>query len=60
MGDWMHNLPIGWMALVVFAITYLVTGAILGITSVLAKGERVRILKGILPLCCHPLGLFSA
>ena len=57
MGDWIHNLPIGWMALVIFAITYLVTGAILAITSALAKGERIRIFKGISPALLSPIGI---
>lgn len=56
MNDWMHNLPIGWMALVVFAITYLVTGGILAIVFGLAKGERARIFLGVSPALLSPMG----
>lgn len=57
MGDWMHNLPVGWMALVVFAITYLVAGGILAVIFVLAKGERARIFTGVSPAMLSPLGV---
>ena len=40
MSDWLHNLPVVWMALVVFGFTYLVTAAIHVVVRVLAVGER--------------------
>jgi hypothetical protein len=30
MSDWLHNLPILWMTLIVFGLTYLITAAIQG------------------------------
>ena len=57
MGDWMHDLPIGWMALVVFALTYLVAGGILAITFSLARGERARVFTGVSPAMLSPLGV---
>lgn len=58
MSDWIHNLPIGWMAVAVFAITYLVSGAILGITWVLARNDRMRhAFKGVSPAFLSPLGV---
>jgi hypothetical protein len=57
MGDWMHDLPIGWMALVVFTLTYLVAGAILAITFSLARGERARVFSGVSPAMLSPLGV---
>src|SRR5262245_9461197 len=64
MSDWLHNLPILWMALVVFGFTYLLTAAIQGLVAVLAKGERARAFKAISPGLLSPLaiifGLFVA
>jgi hypothetical protein len=57
MGDWVHNLPIWAMALVVFALTYLVACGILAIVLALAKGERVRIFIGVSPALLSPLGI---
>lgn len=57
MGDWMHNLPTGWMALVVFAITYLVATGILAIIFAIAKGTRARIFKDVSPAMLSPLGV---
>jgi hypothetical protein len=40
MNEWLHNLPLWWMAVVIFTIVYLAAGAILAIIMLLAKGER--------------------
>ena len=48
MNEWLHNLPVWWMTLVVFATTYLAAGVIFAIVMALAKGERVRFQK-----CVH-------
>ena len=42
MSDWLHSLPVAWMALVVFGLTYLVAAAIYAVVTVLAVGEPVR------------------
>jgi hypothetical protein len=47
MSDWLHNLPVVWMALVVFGVTYLVAAAIYAVVMVLAVGERARSFKAI-------------
>jgi len=39
MSDWLHDLPIAWMALVVLGGVTLVTGAIYAVVMALAKGE---------------------
>jgi hypothetical protein len=57
MSDWLHNLPIVWMALVVFGFTYLVTAAIYEAVTVLAVGERARSFKAISPGMLPPLGI---
>jgi len=59
MGDWLHNLPVRWMALVIFAIVYLATGVILAIIFLLATGERTHVFKRVSPGLLSPWGLFS-
>ena len=57
MSDWLHNLPVVWMALVVFGFTYLVTAAIHVVVLVLAVGERARSFKAVSPGMLPPLGI---
>jgi hypothetical protein len=57
MSDWLHNLPVVWMALVVFGFTYLVTAAIHVVVRVLAVGERARSFKAVSPGMLPPLGI---
>jgi len=60
MGDWLHNLPVRWMALVIFAIVYLATGVILAIIFLLARGERAHVFKRVSPGLLSPLGAIFA
>jgi hypothetical protein len=57
MNEWLHNLPILWMALVVFGFTYLVAAAIHLIVSLLAVGERARSFKAVSAGMLSPLGV---
>ena len=57
MSDWIHALPVGWMAVVVLGFTYLVTGAIYSLVMTLATGERARAFKGVSPGLLPPLGI---
>ena len=57
MSDWLHNLPVLWMALLVFGLTYLVTAAIYAVITVFAVGERARSFKAISPGLLPPLGI---
>jgi hypothetical protein len=57
MSDWLHNLPVVWMALVVFGVTYLVAAAIHAVVTVLAVGERARSFKAVSPGMLPPLGI---
>ncbi len=57
MSDWLHNLPVAWMALVVFDLTYLVAAAIYAVVTVLAVGERARSFKAVSPGMLPPLGI---
>jgi len=60
MSDWLHNLPVVWMTLVVFGFTYLVAAAIYALVNVLAVGERARSFKVISPGLLPPLGIIFA
>lgn len=55
--DWLQNLPVAWMALVVFGGTYLSAGVIYWVVTTLAVGERARAFKGISPGMLPPLGI---
>ena len=57
MSDWLHNLPVAWMALVVFGGTYLVAGSIYVAVNLLAIGERARAFKAVSPGILSPLGI---
>src|SRR5436305_3257533 len=60
MNDWLHNLPIVWMGLLVFGLTGLVTAAIYGAVNVLSVGERARSFKAVSPGLLPPLGILFA
>jgi hypothetical protein len=43
MNNWVHNLPITWMALVIFGVTYFVAATTYAVVAMLAVGERALI-----------------
>jgi hypothetical protein len=45
MSDWLLNLPVAWMALVVVVATYLIAGGVYLIVTKLAVNERARAFK---------------
>jgi hypothetical protein len=57
MADWLHDLPVVWMGVVIFAGTYALAAAIYGIVIGLAVGERARAFKAISPGLLSPLGI---
>ena len=57
MSDWLHNLPVPWMALVVFGLTYLMAAVIFTLVTALAVGERARAFKAVSPGMLPPLGI---
>jgi hypothetical protein len=57
MSDWLHALPVVWMAAVIFAVTSVVTAAIYWLVVRLAVGERVKGFKGVSPGLLPPLGI---
>jgi hypothetical protein len=57
MADWLHELPVIWMTVVIFAGTYAMAAAIYGIVVGLAAGERGRAFKAVSPGMLPPLGI---
>jgi hypothetical protein len=57
MSNWLHNLPVIWMAILVFGFMYLVTAGIYAVITVFAVGERARSFKAISPGLLSPLGI---
>ncbi len=57
MGDWLFNLPIGWMALLIFGATYGVAAAVYLIVTRLAVDARGRAFKALSPGMLPPLGI---
>jgi hypothetical protein len=53
----LHNLPLAWMALLVFAVTYLLAAAIYAVVTLLSVGERARSFKAVSPGLLPPLGI---
>jgi hypothetical protein len=64
MSDWLHNLPVPWMALVIFGFTYVLTALIYAIVAKLAAGGWGKSFKsisvGMLPSLGIIFGLFVA
>jgi len=60
MNDWLHNLPLVWMALLVFGLTYVVAAAIYALVSVLSMGERARSFKAVSAGLLSPLAIIFA
>jgi Protein of unknown function (DUF4239) len=58
MSDWLHELPLLWMAVAVFGVTYLATAAIYVIVTRL--GKRVRAFKVVSPSILSPIGVLFA
>ena len=55
--DWLLNLPVVWMSLVVFGGTYVAAGVIYCIVKALAVGERARAFKAVSAGLLPPLGI---
>lgn len=57
MNDWLHELPILWMGVIVFGVTYLVTAAIYVAVYRFAGGKRAHWLKGSSAGMLPPVGI---
>src|SRR5215831_5435002 len=55
--DWLLNLPVAWMAFIIFGGTYLAAALIQWIVKSLAVGERAKAFKSISPGLLPPLGI---
>src|SRR5215471_5703893 len=60
MSNWLHSLPVLWMAILVFGFTYLVTAGIYAVVTVFAVGERARSFKAVSAALLSPLGVIFA
>ena len=60
MSDWLLNLPVIWMSLVVFGATYLFAAALYALITALATTERAGALKAISPGMLPPLATVFA
>ena len=60
MSDWLLNLPLVWMAVVLFAATYLLTASIYWVVTTLAVNDRARAFKALSPGMLSPLGILFA
>ena len=60
MSDWLLNLPVLWMAVVVFAATYLLTAVVYWVVTGLAVNDRARAFKAVSPGMLPPLGILFA
>src|SRR3954451_20620294 len=64
MSDWLHNLPVPAMALVIFGLTYLLAATVFAAVALVATEERAKSLKaispGMLPVLGIIFGLFVA
>ncbi len=55
--DWLYRLPILWMAVVIFGVTYLVATLVDRMVLRLATGERAKAFKAVSPGLLPPLGI---
>jgi Protein of unknown function (DUF4239) len=58
--DWLLNLPVVWMAVIVFAATYLFAASIYWVVTRLAVNDRTRAFKAVSPGMLPPLGILFA
>jgi hypothetical protein len=57
MSDWIHNLPVLWLATLIFGLSYLATALIYCGVAILGRHERARSLKAVSPGMLSPLGV---
>jgi len=60
MSDWLLNLPVLWIAVVVFAATYLLAAIVYLVVTSLAVDDRARAFKAVSPGMLPPLGILFA
>ena len=60
MSDWLLNLPVLWMALIVFVATYLIAAGVYLVVTKLAVTDWARAFKAVSPGILPPLGILFA
>ena len=60
MPDWLHGLPVFWLAAFVFGVAVLVTAAVYATVISLSTGERGRAFMSISPGLLPPMGIVFA
>jgi hypothetical protein len=60
MDEWLLNLPVLWMAVVIFVATYLIAGGIYLVVTRLAVNERAKAFKAVSPGMLPPMGILFA
>jgi hypothetical protein len=60
MGNWLLNLPVPWMALVVFVATYLTAGSVYFVVTRMAVNARATAFKAVSSGMLSPLGILFA
>jgi hypothetical protein len=60
MPDWLHSLPVLWLALLVLAVAVLATAAVYAIVISLSTGERGRAFASLSPGLLPPMGIVFA
>ena len=60
MSDWLLNLPVLWMAVVVFAATYLLAASIYWVVTRVAVDDRARAFEAVSPGMLPPSGILFA
>src|SRR6476469_2658130 len=60
MAGWLLNLPVSWMALIIFVTTYLIAGGVYLLVTKLALTEWARAFKAVSPGMLPPLGILFA
>jgi hypothetical protein len=58
--DWLLNLPVLWMALIVFVAAYLIAAGVYLVVTKLAETDWVRAFKAVSPGILPPLGILFA
>ena len=60
MADWFLNLPVAWMALIVFVASFLIAGGVYLVVTRLAETEWARAFKAVSPGLLPVLGVLFA
>ena len=60
LSDWLLKLPGLWMAVVLFAATYLLAASVCWVVTRLAVNDRARAFKAVSPGMLPPLGILFA